>query len=139
MLLKVIAVAACFTMGFSPQNAELIVHHSVNGFYDARYDANGDGVEDIMDAIKVMKRYHNNVDNNATITLDSNNIYELLNTETDEEVFYWEIDKIGDTPCRKYEYTATKEIRIHIYYETENECSGFQVVMNPFEELIYTD
>ena len=56
MLLKVIAVAACFTMGFSPQNAELIVHHSVNGFYDARYDANGDCVEDIMDAIKVISK-----------------------------------------------------------------------------------
>lgn len=135
----IIALATCFSMGVSPQTADLIMHHSATGAYDARYDADGDGMETTLDAIRVLKRYYYNVDNKATMTLDETNIYDLLSVETNEEVLYWEIDFIDDEPCRKYEYTATDEIRLHVYYETQSECSGFAVVMNPFTELMYTD
>lgn len=139
LVTKIAAVAMCFTMGFSPQTAELITAHNAKGTYDARYDFDGDGEETVLDAIKVLKRYYENIDNNATITINEEIMETLLRQETDEEVLYWEIDFIDDEPCRKYEYTTAEEIRIHVYYETENECSGFQVVMNPFTEQIYTD
>lgn len=140
MLEKITAFAITFTMGFSPATAQTIVSHVVNeASYDVRYDADGDGQETMADAIAVIKRYHYNIKNDATITLDEATMETLLAEETNEEVIYWEIDFIEDTPCRKYEYTADEETRLHVYYETESECSGFAVVMNPFTGLIFTD
>ena len=140
MLEKIATFAITFTMGFSPATAQAIVSHVVNETpYDVRYDADGDGHETIIDAIAVIKRYNYNVKNNATITLNETIIETLLTEQTDEEVIYWEIDYVENTPCRKYEYIANEETRLHVYYETENECSGFDVVMNPFTELIFTD
>lgn len=135
----IISLTSTFSMGFSPATAETIMGHVVNQTYDARYDFDGDGVESVLDAVGVLKQYHENVTNGQTITLDTDIVERLLSEQTDVDVIYWEIDFIEGVPCRKYECTATENTRLHIYYETEEECSGFEVVVEPFSGLVYTD
>lgn len=65
-----------------------------------------------------------------TVTFDSKWMESFME-ENGEDVIYWEIDWVGDTVCRKYEYTTRKKEKIHIYYECENYSSGFEVMMNP--------
>ncbi|MBP5773814.1 MAG: hypothetical protein J6W35_07060 [Eubacterium sp.] len=72
----------------------------------------------------------NSVKNVPTVTFDSQWM-ESFAEENGEDVIYWEIDWVGDSVCRRYEYTAHKKTKIHIYYECEDYSSGFEVVMNP--------
>lgn len=65
-----------------------------------------------------------------TVTFDSSWMESYME-ENGEDVIYWEIDWVGDTVCRKYEYTTRKKEKIHIYYECEDYSSGFYVIMNP--------
>lgn len=65
-----------------------------------------------------------------TVTFDSSWMESYME-ENGEDVIYWEIDWIGDTVCRKYEYTTREKEKIHIYYECEDYSSGFYVIMNP--------
>jgi hypothetical protein len=139
ILTGIISLASTFSMGFSPATAETIMSHAVNQTYDACYDLDGDGVESVLDAVGVLKQYHENVTNGQTITLDADIVERLLSEQTDVDVIYWEIDFIEGVPCRKYECTATEDTRLHIYYETEEECSGFEVVVEPFSGLVYSD
>lgn len=70
------------------------------------------------------------VENKPAVTFDSQWM-ESFAEENGEDVIYWEIDWVGDSVCRRYEYTAHKKTKIHIYYECEDYSSGFEVVMNP--------
>lgn len=65
-----------------------------------------------------------------TVTFDSQWMESFIE-ENGENVIYWEIDWIGDSVCRRYEYTTYKKEKIHIYYECEDYSSGFEVIMNP--------
>ena len=139
IFMGIVAIASSFSMGFSPSTAETIMYHCAEQTYDERYDFDGDGNETVLDAIGVLKQYYQNVENEQTITLDREIVNQLLEQETSDEVIYWEIDFVEKEVCRKYEYTANKDTRLHIYYETEIECSGFEVVVEPFTGLVYTD
>ena len=78
ILTGIISLASTFSMGFSPATAETIMSHAVNQTYDARYDLDGDGVESVLDAVGVLKQYHENVTNGQTITLDADIVERLL-------------------------------------------------------------
>lgn len=86
--------------------------------------------------IVIVASHYNATHYNATIeeipsvTFDSQWMESFVE-ENGEDVIYWEIDFIGRTPCRKYEYTTYERTTIHIYYECEKYCSGFYVHMNP--------
>ena len=77
----------------------------------------------VVDAIITAK-------NAPTVTFDSQWMESFME-ENGEDVIYWEIDWVGDSVCRRYEYTTRKKEKIHIYYECEDYSSGFEVIMNP--------
>lgn len=141
MIMSAILVASLLTASstyyswYSPEIASHIMEDVVNGESHPYLDYDGDGTETILDAIGVLKRYHSNITNGNTITFDENEFADIME-ENGIDAIYYEIDMTDQHACRCYSFTADKVMNIHIYYETENECSGFWVELNPFEERI---
>lgn len=137
MITTIISLLAApmFNSWYSPDIANQIMQDAAKHEYHAYLDYNGDGEENVVDAISVLKRYYSNIENGNTITFDSDKMDEIAE-ENGIDYIYYEIDFINDEATREYEYTADKVERIHIYYETEDIADGFYVVLNPFEEII---
>ena len=130
------AASPLYNSWYSPEIADTIMQDAANHEYHAYLDYNGDGEENVVDAISVLKRYYSNIENGNTITFDSDKMDEIAE-ENGIDYIYYEIDFVDGVATREYEYTADKVERIHIYYETEDLMGcGFYVILNPFEETI---
>ena len=134
-IISLLAAAPLYNSWYSPKIADTIMQDAAKHEYHAYLDYNGDGTEDVLDAISVLKRYYSNIENGNTITFDKD-VMDRIAEENGIDYIYYEIDFIDDEATREYEYTADKVERIHIYYETEDIADGFYVVLNPFEETI---
>lgn len=132
-LATTITAAPLYNSWYSPEIADTIMKDAANHEYHAYLDYNGDGTEDVLDAISVLKRYYSNIENSNTIIFDKD-VMDRIAEENGIDYIYYEIDFINDEATREYEYTADKVERIHIYYETEDIADGFYVILNPFEE-----
>lgn len=129
--------AANFHSWFAPEIADSIVKEVVNEEYHEHLDYNGDGELDILDAIGVMKRYNENIENGNEITLDEETVQAIIEENYKKECIYWEIDFIDNQPCRKYEYTADKITTANIYLEFEDDTiDNVKVEINPFKEIV---
>lgn len=120
---------------YSPEVATTIMNDVVNNESNPYLDYDGDGEETILDAIGVLKRYYSNITNGNTITFDENEFADIME-ENGIDAIYYEIDMTDQHFCRRHSFTADKVMSIHIYYETEEACSGFWVELDPFKELI---
>lgn len=129
--------AANFHSWFAPEIADSIVKEVVNEEYHEHLDYNGDGKLDILDAIGVMKRYNENIENGNKITLDEETVQAIIEENYKTECVYWEIDFIDSIPCRKYEYTTDKITSANIYLEFEDDTiDNIEVEINPFKEIV---
>ena len=135
LFLATTIAAPLYNSWYSSEIADTIMKDAANHEYHAYLDYNGDGAEDVLDAISVLKRYYSNIENGNTITFDKN-VMDRIAEENGIDYIYYEIDFINGEATREYEYTADKVERIHIYYETEDIADGFYVILNPFEETI---
>lgn len=129
-----LAATATFHSWISPEIAQKITEDYVNGEYYSYLDYNGDGKEDIMDAIGILKRYNHNLTYGNTITFDQQSMDEIAE-ENGLDIIDWSIDFIDNRPCRKYSYTADKTTTIKVYYDTEEgDGETLTIELNPIEE-----
>lgn len=129
-----LAATTTFHSWISPEIAQQITEDYVNGEYHSYLDYNGDGKEDIMDAIGILRRYNHNLNHGNTITFDQQSMDEIAE-ENGLDIIDWSIDFIDGTPCRKYSYTADKTTTIKVYYDTEEgDGETLTIELNPIEE-----
>jgi hypothetical protein len=83
--------------------------------------------------VNIIKRYEYNVKYGNTITLNDDYINSVAE-ENGLNIIYWEIYKVNDELCRKYEYTADNITTVYVWYEEEEKGNSLIIELNPFEE-----
>ena len=122
---------------FSPEIAESIMQNVVTNEYYQHLDFNGDGKLTTVDAVGVLRRYTENVNNGNEITLDAETIQSIIDENYTKDCVYWEIDFIDSKPCRQYKVTANKITTANIYLEFEDDTvDNVLVEINPFFETV---
>ena len=107
----------------------------VSGEYAETYDVNGDGTLEMLDIVEMLQESNRT----ATAHIDENVIDEIMK-ENEIDCIYYEIDFVNSVPCRKYEVWGNeKDFKIHVYYETEENASGFWLVISPENMTIETE
>ena len=107
----------------------------VSGEYAETYDVNHDGTLEMLDIVEMLQESNRT----ATAHIDENVIDEIMK-ENEIDCIYYEIDFVNSVPCRKYEIWGNeKDFKIHIYYETEENASGFWLVISPENMTIETE
>ena len=136
ILTTAILSAMVFTApAYSKADAENALDTLVNGEYAETYDVNLDGTLEMLDVLEMLKESNKT----ATAHIDGNVIDEIMK-ENGIDCIYYEIDFVNSVPCRKYEiYGNEKDFRIHIYYETEENASGFWLAISPENMTIETE
>lgn len=106
---------------------------------DPAEDYNGDGVLNIADYTGSTRRHYINTHERTEITIDSEAV-EAIAAElfpADIQIyFYYEIDMIDGSLCRKYEITADEITNARIYFEFEDYCTTVRAEINPKTESI---
>lgn len=129
-----------FYSWYSPETATACMEYAVQGVYAPHLDFDGDGILSTMDAVKIYKRYNMNLENGGSYVFDESGVMRIVEenvpAEKYNEYFYYEIDFIDGTPCRKYAYTATQITTAHVYCELNGSSFDFTVSIDPFKELV---
>lgn len=124
--------------GYSPSSADAIMNAAINGEYHAFMDYNGDGVLSVMDAIGVLKKYHENSTNGNTLTYGESEVLavvtENLNPSEYSDFFYYEIDFVNGEPCRLYSYDYSEYTVLHVYCEVNDSVFQYTVGIDPITE-----
>ena len=118
---------------YSPWVANNVLNYIINEEYHPHVDFNGDGELTISDIVNITRRYEYNVKYGNTITLNDDYINNVAE-ENGLNIIYWEIYKINDESCRKYEYTADNITTVYVWYEEEEKGDSLIIELNPFEE-----
>ena len=124
--------------GYSPSTANTIMTATVNEEYHAFMDYNGDGVLSVMDAIGVLKKYHENSTSGNTLTYGESDVLavveENLNPSEYSDFFYYEIDFVNGEPCRLYSYDYSEYTVLHVYCEVNDNVFQYTVGIDPITE-----
>ena len=118
---------------YSYDIADNVINYIINGEYHPHVDFNGDSKLTMCDVVSIIKRYEYNVKYGNTITLNDDYINNVAE-ENGLNIIYWEIYKINDELCRKYEYTADNITTVYVWYEEEEKGDSLIIELNPFEE-----
>lgn len=118
---------------YSPWVANNVLNYIINEEYHSHVDFNGDGKLTISDIVNITRRYEYNVKYGNTITLNDDYINSVAE-ENGLDIIYWEIYKVNDESCRKYEYTADNITMVYVWYEEEEKGNSLIIELNPFEE-----
>ena len=135
ILAAALVAVPSFYSYYTPEVATHIALEAAAGNYHEYLDFNGDGTLDLTDAVKVLQRRQNNIDNGCTAYFGTEEVNEIFE-ENGINCIYWEIDFIETEATRQYELTTQEKVNVHIYYETEIECDGFWINIDPVSELI---
>lgn len=141
-ILTAFALSATSTFGmvngYSLSTANTIMTATVNEEYHAFMDYDGDGVLSVMDAIGVLKKYHENSTNGNTLTYGESNVLavveENLNPSEYSDFFYYEIDFVNGEPCRLYSYDYSEYTVLHVYCEVNDNVFQYTVGIDPITE-----
>lgn len=124
--------------GYSPSTADTIMTATVNEEYHAFMDYNGDGVLSVMDAIGVLKKYHENSTSGNTLTYGESDVLavvaENLNPSEYSDFFYYEIDFVNGESCRLYSYDYSEYTVLHVYCEVNDSVFQYTVGIDPITE-----
>lgn len=100
----------------------------------------------LADAVGVLHKYETNVRDGNELALDLDTIYDIgwenLSKNLDREDFienellYYEIERVNDEPCRQYDLTVTEKSEAVIYYEFEDFADTVTVSIDPITEVI---
>ena len=124
--------------GYSLSTANTIMTATVNEEYHAFMDYNGDGVLSVMDAIGVLKKYHENSTSGNTLTYGESDVLavveENLNPSEYSDFFYYEIDFVNGEPCRLYSYDYSEYTVLHVYCEVNDNVFQYTVGIDPITE-----
>lgn len=141
-ILTAFALSATSTFGmvngYSLSTANTIMTATVNEEYHAFMDYDGDGVLSVMDAICVLKKYHENSTNGNTLTYGESDVLavveENLNPSEYSDFFYYEIDFVNGEPCRLYSYDYSEYTVLHVYCEVNDNVFQYTVGIDPITE-----
>ena len=141
-ILTAFALSATSTFGmvngYSLSTANTIMTATVNEEYHAFMDYNGDGVLSVMDAIGVLKKYHENSTSGNTLTYGESDVLavveENLNPSEYSDFFYYEIDFVNGEPCRLYSYDYSEYTVLHVYCEVNDNVFQYTVGIDPITE-----
>jgi hypothetical protein len=123
------------TPAYSKVDVENALDTLVNGEYAETYDVNLDGTLEMLDILEMLKESNKT----ATAHIDGNVIDEIMK-ENGIDCIYYEIDFVNSVPCRKYEIWGNEnDFKIHVYYETEENASGFWLAISPENMTIETE
>lgn len=146
LLAALTATPQPFIDAVSPETSQLIVDYLVSGKSYAWLDYNNDGEMNLADAVGVLHKYETNVRDGNELELDLDTIYDIgwenLSENLDREDFienellYYEIERINDEPCRRYDLTVTEKSEAVIYYEFEDFADTVTVSIDPITEVI---
>lgn len=124
---------------YSEEIAKSIMMNVVSNEYYPHLDFNGDNELSVVDAVAVRKRYLYNKLNGNTMHFGESDVMEIIvenfRSEEYDEYFYYEIDFVNGECGRAYEMDFSEITSIHVYIEMNNEVSGFDVIVNPIEEI----
>lgn len=146
LLVALTATPQPFLDAVSPETSQLIVDYLVSGKSYVWLDYNGDGEMNLADAVGVLHKYETNVRDGNELELDLDTIYDIgwenLSENLDREDFienellYYEIERVNDKPCRQYDLTVTEKSEAVIYYEFEDFADTVTVSIDPITEVI---
>lgn len=120
----------------SPEIADTIQECVINGEYREYLDFNGDKELNMADVVGVRKRYQDNCRYGNKITLDNEVVYSIVEENYQEELIYWEVDRVNEELCRQHEVVAYDITEVELYVEFENYSDTIIVEINPFEEIV---
>ena len=146
LLAALTATQQPFIDAVSPETSQLIVDYLVSGKSFSWLDYNGDGEMNLADAVGVLRKYETNVRDGNELELDLDTIYDIgwenfsenLDREDfiENELLYYEIERVNDEPCRQYDLTVTEKSEAVIYYEFEDFADTVTVSIDPITEVI---
>lgn len=120
----------------SPEIADTIQEIVLSGEYREYLDFNGDKELNMADVVGVRKRYQDNCRYGNKITLDNEVVYSIVEENYQEELIYWEVDRVNGELCRQHEVVAYDITEVELYVEFENYSDTIIVEINPFEEIV---
>lgn len=106
---------------------------------DPELDFNGDGVLSIADFCGASRRHYISTHEHTEVTVDRETvaaIAEELYPDDTQQYFYYEIDFVDGSPCRKYELTSSDIVTIDIYFEFDEWQISHRAEINPYTETI---
>lgn len=137
--MNIIAIMVGLSMVNSPVfgNVSETLDAVIQKTYNPIYDFNNDGELSIIDTIYQLKENYN------TITFCEKDVMEIIGSKFEpteySEYFYYEIDFVNNTPCRKYELVVSEETIAHIYCEINDNTYQFNVLINPLKGVSVID
>lgn len=121
----------------SPEISNEIIMDITCGNADKMYlDFNGDSELNIADAVGVLKRYTDNVNNGNELTIDSETVSAIYAENFTEDMEYFEFYRVNDETCREYEVSVSDISIVDIWVENENIGTTIKVKVNPIEEYV---
>lgn len=102
-------------------------------------DFNGDGALTIADAVGIARRHYISTHEHTEITIDRETVAAIaaeLYPDDIQTYFYYEIDFVDGSPCRKYELTSSDIVTIDIYFEFDEWQTSHRAEVNPYTETI---
>lgn len=142
VLLTVLALASSpvpaenYYSSISPEIADIIQECVINEEYREYLDFNGDGELNMADVVGVRKRYQDNCEYGNTITLDSDDVEDIVLENYNEELVYWEVYRAGEENCRQYEVSVSETTEIFLWVEFADFGETIKVIADPFTESI---
>lgn len=132
--------ASFFTSPITPETADSCLSCAVSEVYNEEMDFDGNGILDVMDAVKIYKAYTLTLNNSYEYTFGEKDVIAIIEKSVDSDMysnyFYYEIDFVDGCPCRKYEVTTTSNIEIHVYCELNDDVYQFTVMVDPTNQLV---
>ena len=101
-----------------------------------REKARNDKELNMADVVGVRKRYQDNCRYGNKITLDNEVVYSIVEENYQEELIYWEVDRVNGELCRQHEVVAYDITEVELYVEFENYSDTIMIEINPFEEIV---
>lgn len=131
------APSANYNSWISPEISAEIVENITCGNADKMYlDFNGDNVLNVADAVGVLKRYTDNVNNGNELTIDSETVSAIYAENFTEDMEYFEFYNINGDNCRQYDITVSDVSIVDIWVENEEIGTTIKVKVNPIEEYV---
>jgi hypothetical protein len=140
MMIAILTACATFAMawGVSPASASAVMETVAAGEYREYMDYNGDGELSVMDAIGIMREYDYNSTYGNTMAYGESDVWDVvtenLNPAEYGDYFYYEIDFIDGSACRKYEISTDCYTVAHVYCEVNDTTFQYTVGIDPITE-----